>query len=344
MNFRSVSQLSDQLVRWSKRLPADIDVVVGIPRSGLLAANLLSLYRNLPLADLDGFIEGRCLSAGSTGRNPLQGSDATPDTYLSRPRRALVVDDSIASGGSMKEARSRIEAAGLPHRVDYAAVYVAPEKTDLVDFYCEVLGGPRVFEWNVFNHHVLAHACVDMDGVLCHDPTSEENDDGPRYLEFIRGARSLLRPTYPIRAIVTNRLEKYREPTEDWLHRNGIEFEELIMLDYPDGQTRRQMKAYSAYKAGVYRDMDARIFIESDIKQSVEISSLSQKDVLCIDTMQMITPGSLPVARPGWPLVDKGKKPNVLSRAAKKVLPVSTVDRLSQAKRRIAQYGKNGAS
>ena len=37
MNFRNISQLSDQILDWSKRLPRDIDVVVGIPRSGLLA-------------------------------------------------------------------------------------------------------------------------------------------------------------------------------------------------------------------------------------------------------------------------------------------------------------------
>lgn len=35
------------------------------------------------------------------------------------------------------------------------------------------------------NHGILKKACLDIDGVLCVDPTPEENDDGPRYREFL---------------------------------------------------------------------------------------------------------------------------------------------------------------
>lgn len=44
--------MNDTIVRNLHRLPRDIDLVVGIPRSGLLAANLLSLAANIPMADL----------------------------------------------------------------------------------------------------------------------------------------------------------------------------------------------------------------------------------------------------------------------------------------------------
>ncbi len=41
---------------------------------------------------------------------------------------------------------------------------------------------------------LLENFCVDIDGILCRDPTREENDDGPKYRELIRPSiRSVLR-------------------------------------------------------------------------------------------------------------------------------------------------------
>lgn len=349
MNFRSIAQLSDQLIAWSKALPHDIDVVVGLPRSGLLAANIFALYRNLPLTDLDGFLAGRTMGAGKTRANPLSNKqdgnradeatvDAAAERFLDRPRNVLVLDDSIWSGDTLREAKQKIEAAGLPHRVHYGAVYVTPDSTDLPDFYCEVLHYPRTFEWNVLHHHVLRGACLDMDGVLCVDPQDHENDDGERYRQFLRNARPLHLPTSFIGHIVTNRLDKYRPETEAWLADHGIEYGELIMMTYPDGATRRQMNTYSAHKAKAYRDTEANFFIESDVKQAVEIANLAKKEVLCIDTMQMIQPGSLPVARPGLPLVDD-IAPSVPQRVVRRVLPKSARNRLHALRRRF-----NGAT
>ncbi|MEM8598291.1 MAG: phosphoribosyltransferase [Bacteroidota bacterium] len=350
MNFRSIAQLSDQLINWSKELPHDLDLIVGIPRSGMLAANILALYRNLPLAELNGFLEGRIMGTGKTRVNPLAekrediapGEDAVDSSavavaaehFLDGPRNVLVLDDSIWSGSSLREARRCVEAASLPHRVQYGAVYVTPDTTDLPDHYCEVLHYPRCFEWNVLHHHVLHWTCLDMDGVLCADPLDHENDDGERYRAFLHTARPLHLPTDRVKAIVTNRLEKYRPETEDWLRRHGITFEHLIMMDYPDGATRRRMNTYSAHKAKAYRETEARLFIESDIKQAVEIANLSQKQVLCIDTMQMIQPGNLPVARPGWPLPD-AFEPTLARRVVRRLLSKEARDRIAAARRRL---------
>ena len=310
MNFRNISQLSDQLLDWSKRLPRDIDVVVGIPRSGLLAANLFALYRNIALAELDGFLEGRCLSSGSTRRNLLNTASGTSSPYfLERPRKVLVLDDSARSGKTLREARRRIAASLMSfHDVHFAAVYATADTLHDLDFYCELLEPPRVFEWNIFNHHILEESCVDLDGVLCHDPTPEDNDDGPNYLEFISNARPLVTTSYRIGYIVTSRLERYRKETECWLKENAITYKELIMLDYPDGNTSRQLNTHSAHKARFYKKTRAKLFIESDIRQAVEIVSLSKKDVLCTDSMQLISVGSLPIGRPSRILEDHHRR------------------------------------
>lgn len=89
MNFRSIAQLSDQLLHWSRQIPKDIELVAGVPRSGLLAANILALYLNLPLTDVTGLIAGRILDTGRRGR--LSSEEA--NQFLSIPRKVLVLDE-----------------------------------------------------------------------------------------------------------------------------------------------------------------------------------------------------------------------------------------------------------
>ena len=64
---------------------------------------------------------------------------------------------------------------------------------------------------------------------------------------------------------------------------------------------QRSSQAAAAWKADVYRRTGASLFIESDVRQAVEIATLARKDVLCIDTMQMIRPGTVPTPRPAEP-------------------------------------------
>ena len=73
-----------------------------------------------------------------------------------------------------------------------------------VDLYREVVEMPRVFEWNLMHGTVLANSCMDIDGVLCLDPTDEENDDGERYLRFLSETPALLLPTAPVGWLVTS--------------------------------------------------------------------------------------------------------------------------------------------
>ena len=77
----------------------------------------------------------------------------------------------------------------------------------MVDIYFEICHMPRVFEWNYMHSWVLQYCCVDIDGVLCEDPSFFENDDGKRYRKFLLHAQPKLVPTKKIGYIVTARLE-----------------------------------------------------------------------------------------------------------------------------------------
>jgi orotate phosphoribosyltransferase len=287
MEYRTVAQLDDAVVSWLAELPRDIDIVAGVPRSGLLVANLVALHLNVPMTDVAGIVEGRVIQSGAR----FNGSDARP--FLSKPRHVLVVDDSVCSGSAMAKVKAQLAAAALPHRITYAAVYMAPEARldGHVDLYREVVAMPRVFEWNLMHGTVLANSCVDIDGVLCLDPTDEENDDGERYARFLRDTPALLLPTAPVAWLVTSRLERYRKQTAEWLARHEVRYGGLRMMQYPDMATRRAAQAYARFKADIYVETGAWLFIESDAALASKIAALSGRSVFCTETREMLQPG-----------------------------------------------------
>lgn len=282
MNYRSVADLSADTHNLARRLSGEVDLVVGIPRSGLLAANLLSLHLDVPMTDVDGLEDRRVLTTGNRYEDVRSFEEF---------ESALVIDDSVLSGTQMTETQSRLDARELPFDVEYAAVYISAWGDEHVDHWGEVVSSPRVFEWNLLHHPLLADTCVDIDGVLCRDPTPSENDDGENYREFLTEVQPNVIPNQRIGWLVTARLETYRPETEAWLDEHGIEYDELVMLDLPDMETRRQRGNHAQYKAGVYDDSDAVLFIESDPEQAKDIRSKTGKPVFCYERNEMLQPG-----------------------------------------------------
>lgn len=296
MQFRSVSDLNRDVVAWAEQLPRDLDLVVGIPRSGLLAANLLALHLHLPLSDLRGFVRGRTLGGGER----LGHIDDT--AYLRDAKRILVVDDSLHAGGAMRRAKQELAGSPLLDRIEFGAVYVSPgpAKDELLDHWFEVVPQPRVFEWNALHHDALADACMDVDGVLCRDPTTDENDDGDRYAAFLDTVPVRLVPAAKVGHLVTARLERYRPQTEAWLDRAGIRYGQLHMHPAATAVERRADRSHATFKAAVYERTKAWLFIESEPHQAEEIANVTGRPVYCTDVRLMVYPGVplQPRARP----------------------------------------------
>ncbi len=279
MNYKTIKDLSKDIKALVPKLPVDLDLIVGIPRSGLLVGNLIALYLNLPFTDVESLCEGRVLQSG-----PRLDSKFDFD----KCKKVLVVDDTVFAGHSMRAAKSAIRAANLPYEIYYAAIYVTSRYHGEVDFWHELVESPRFFEWNISTHDILTKSCVDLDGVLCRDPTEEENDDGDNYRHFIANVEPIFKPSVEIGWIVTCRLEKYRDLTEKWLKKYGIQYRNLIMMNFPDKKARIASKSYSTFKAEAYKSADAALFIESSLKQAQEIVKLTGKEVLCIESNQLI--------------------------------------------------------
>ena len=277
MNYRSYDDLSKTLIRNISLIPADIDLIVGIPRSGLLVGNMIALLLNKPITDLNGYIEDRLISCGHT-KNTKKII-----TNCCQAKKVLIIDDSVATGDSISEAKDVIN----KFRKDgtsyiFACVYICPGKEQIVDLYMEVVSAPRMFEWNIFHHPELKNACFDIDGVLCEDPTVEQNDDGIKYIDFVRNATPKILPTQRIGAIVTSRLSKYDSLTREWMQKNGIEYDELVMMNC-SAEERRKKGNHGEFKGKFYKHSKYELFVESELSQAITICKISHKPVYCVE-------------------------------------------------------------
>ena len=289
MNYRSVADLNEQVVSLSTRLPRDVEVVVGIPRSGLLPASLLALHLNLPLTDVEGLVGGKLFSGGFRVKSK-QASD-----FLATKRNVLVVDDSVGAGNQLRATKQELTEAGLPHTLRYAAVYMMPGSEEVVDFFCEPVPYPRVFEWNFMHHGQLSMSCIALEGVLCREPSPEEKGgdktNSEAYRAYLEGADPLHLPTKRVGWIVSCRPETARAQTRVWLERHRVAYEELVMLGSKgDAQT----DGYVARKAAVYKRTGARLFIERALPGARSIAEEAGRPVFCVDSREMIYPGVEP--------------------------------------------------
>jgi orotate phosphoribosyltransferase len=284
LHYRSLNDLNRAIIYNSPKIPQNTDLIVGVPRSGLLAANILALHLNLPLADIDGFLCGRILTMGKTRK--LSSHKFTFKDF----KNVLIVDDSVMSGSQMDSVRQVVEKTVTNKEIKYCAVFVAPGQENKVDIAFEVCPKPRIFEWNFIHSWVLQNSCVDIDGVICRDPTEAENDDGEKYLKFLNSCSPLFLPTLPIGYLVTCRIEKYRRETEKWLKSHSVEYKKLIMMNLPDKSARQKSGSHSAYKAKIYSESGSQLFIESSLNQAIEIADYSGKPVLCVEIGNLIYP------------------------------------------------------
>lgn len=277
MVYRTLGDLSNLVRKNTSKIPHDIDLVVGIPRSGMIPAYMVALFLNKRVTDLDSFLDGRIVEAGERSQY-IQQSDI---------RKILIVDDSVCEGNAMRKAKAKLQPISSRYELIFMAPIVTTEGRKYVDIYLETIDDSRVFEWNVFHHGILEHACLDIDGVLNVDP--EIDDDGPIYTDFLLHAQPLFLPTVPIGTLISCRLEKYRSHTEQWLREHGIQYKELIMLDMPDKATRVAWGKHGEYKAEYYKNKkDYWFFIESSKEQAEIIAKATFKPVLCVETNELL--------------------------------------------------------
>jgi uncharacterized HAD superfamily protein len=278
MYYKSIADLNHTILRNLKLIPSDTHLIVGIPRSGMIPAVIMAQALGLPYTDMHSFIAGRIFLENG------EFQTIEPASYAN----IIVVDDSVASGNALTKAKMLLADLEKQYSIKYCTIYIVPVRLKMVDIYFETLALPQVFQWNVFHHSVLEKTCFDIDGVLCEDPSSEQDDDGKLYKEFLENAIPLYIPGCKIGTIVTSRKEKYRKETEEWLEQHHIHYNKLVMYN-PGFESNNKQESPAALKARIYKSMQYFLFIESSLYQARKINQLTGKPVLCTENFQMIT-------------------------------------------------------
>lgn len=273
------------------KIPKDIDAIVGVSRSGLPSASMLSMMLHLPMFIFRQNKKDVIYAGGGWRLNGFK-SDAEAKRDFENPRHVLVVDDTVFTGSSNRIARSALE--GKFDKITYGSIYVNPKARNFPDIWSVDLGWPHMLEWNIFNSVLTPNMVVDFDGILCHDCPIEADDDGEKYLNFIRNAK----PKYITRKnhipmIVTARIEKYRKETVEWLRKNKIKFKNLVMHPAKTLKERRS-DDIAAYKAKHYNIFcESRkpspppfVFLESEERQAKRISQFTKHLVVCPSSKQ----------------------------------------------------------
>ena len=283
MKFKTINDLNLLINKNIQKIPSNVDLVVGIPRSGLFVATLISLYLNLPVTDVDSLLNDSIYKCGTT---------KVKDNWiknLSEARKILVVEDSSSSGKSLMRLKEQLKNFKYKDKIVILTVYVTDLTKEYTDMYFEICNPPRIFEWNFMHTKSVENACFDIDGVLCVDPTNEENDDGEKYREFLLNAPLRIAPTYPIGCLVTTRLEKYRKETEEWLKKHNIKYKQLIMMNAASKEERIQMGNHGKFKGEVYKKQkNCNLFVESNWNQATEIAKISDKTVFCTENQEVV--------------------------------------------------------
>ena len=280
MKYVTLSDLMRTLRTQFYRVPHDVDFVLGVPRSGMLAANVLAEWLNVPCVDVDSFC---------AGSKPTGGRRVAYHTDSGRTRkRVLVVDDTIFNGGTMVQTRDKLR--GLPCDFIYLAVYLEGPCTDVDVWLADVrkYADPFVlYEWNIFHHtpRIMSRCIYDIDGVLCVDPPDERDTDA--YVNYIQRPVPLFIPTQEIGEIVTYRLAAYEHITRRWLAEAGVRYKALTMFS-ANHYLERRKKNPASWKADIYASRDwARLFVESEDQQARNICVMTGKAVYCVESNKL---------------------------------------------------------
>lgn len=275
IQYRQVSEMCDRVSASLGMLPEDLDMVVGIPRSGMIAATLITLYRNLPMTDMEGLFEGRMIKSGHRSIEQINNDG--------RRCKALVIDDSVGSGSQMRAAHERLKPLEDRFEFVFAAVYVTEKSRELVDIAMEICPTPRCFQWNVMNHAYMTRACVDVLALL-QPGVSQQAMDSQRLPE-LWDQTPLFKPKYKLGSLVVPALSSDRERVEQWMKQHGLSCERIVFggCDW---------SGYARARAAAQRDLSllmAYVYSRGDAQRAASAGL----PTLCSERFELVQPTAL---------------------------------------------------
>lgn len=296
--YISYDQFVKDISAYLWKVPREVDLVLAIPRSGLIPATIISQYLNVNTMPVQRFCD--LIEAGKDIRNEFyHGHRPIKDDR--DIKNVLVVDDTIYNGNSKLEWKRKFE---QPCYKDYNFIFLAVYEEGFSDYCkCDItLKDIKswaynsdlhicLYEWNIYSHGpIMANLAFDIDGVICLDPPDERNEE--QYIKYIENPIPYHIPevTQSKTTFITYRLDKYRKQTSDFLGKMGLNGCQLYMNSAKSYEERALMPPYE-YKAKVYKALDhLKLYIESDDIEAQLICKLSGKPVYCATTKKIYNP------------------------------------------------------
>lgn len=265
--YISTRQLVSDTLEWVKSFPKRFDMVVGIPRAGMIPASLIATHLGVPLTMPDLFPR----------------AFAGTKTFDSIPNEVLLVDDSSGhgEGGTTDTILKKLQLVSPLTKFWKASTYVKESCANYFDLFHKIVHDGRfIQEWQLQQVRYFSLIMSDMDGVLCEDCPKEIDADESKYLNHIANARPYLIPKYEIEYILTGRLEKYRPFTEAWLAKHRVRYRKLIMWNLEDKSLRRNP---AEYKARELMRIKPEVYYESRHSEAEKINQMTGIHVFCFE-------------------------------------------------------------
>lgn len=226
--FISNNKLNSDTLKLIEKLPP-LQGVIGIPRSGMIPASIISVNLSLPLYSLS---DNKLVLLNSMSPN---GGSRMSVYEQNKSNNLLLIDDTAYSGAAMKKNKLLVESILPSSNIITSVLYSTPEaiKKNLVEISMFTVEFPHILEWNLFNAHPTLSGMFDLDGVFCEDCPYEIAENEKRYEDWINNVNPIktrIPKLFPASAICTGRLEKYRQQTEKWLKKHEIKYSNLIMF------------------------------------------------------------------------------------------------------------------
>ena len=110
-HFMSTPEFMYLTMRWANELPRKFDLIIGIPRNGMLVAYLIGIQLGLPVATIDTFANNSFQIPTSVKRKEKYG-------------HILLVDENVGNGVQMSRAKANLSKLDPTAKISTAAVFV----------------------------------------------------------------------------------------------------------------------------------------------------------------------------------------------------------------------------
>ncbi|MDN6900284.1 phosphoribosyltransferase [Oenococcus sicerae] len=250
--YRTIDDLNNLIKENLARLQSyDFDLIVGLPRRGMIPATLIGLFLNKPVVSFNELNAN--LASEKIGYRLQEESAKFPKSY----NNILLVDDSTDEGSVFEQAITKLDDA-TAKKVTTLSIYATAKGGTRVDLHLETLEEPKLYEWNISHKKAaLADAAMRFEGIIATNALTGK---------WI----PITLPSYPVKLIYSGLREKHREKLETFLHDNGVEFEQLQM----EVVSSRQLKQI-AVDENISLVYENDMFITRDLADTVAVYNVA---------------------------------------------------------------------